>query len=97
MSDPLPHCEITLENWGYSAVEEARLRADPSPNAIWRGITELADVLTSRLSNPDAVTLVIACDLVEAVKLRQLAPTPWTEAQGQSPRERCCAPTAALT
>jgi hypothetical protein len=72
MSNPPPRCKITLENWGYSAGQEASLRADPSPNAIWRGITELAEILTSRLSNPDAVTLVIACDLVEAVEQREV-------------------------
>jgi hypothetical protein len=74
MSDAPPRCEITFENWGYSAAEEAGLRSDPSPDALWNGIIELTDILTSLVDRPDDVTLVIACDLVEAVKLREFGP-----------------------
>jgi hypothetical protein len=71
MSDAQPRCRITFENWGYSAAEEADLRSDPSPDALWREITELADILTSRVDRPDDVTLVIACDLAKAVRDRE--------------------------
>lgn len=68
MTQPAHRCSIAYDgNWQPSA---AALEADPSPNALQRGLEDLAQQLADLVDRPAEVTLVMPADFTAAVMRR---------------------------